>query len=61
MWCVVEQADVPMEQLERKVGLGWVHSPASGWPHTVEGALLDSSGEVPLPFEVQAPAADKQF
>jgi hypothetical protein len=50
-----------MEQLERKVGLGWVHSPASGWPHTVEGALLDPSAEAPVPFPVQAPEAEKQF
>jgi hypothetical protein len=60
MWCVIEQADVPMEQLERKVGLGWVHNPPIGWPHTVEGSLLDSGGEVPLPLEVQAPDADER-
>ena len=61
MWCVVEQAEVPMEQLERKVGLGWVHNPPIGWPHTVEGALLDSTGDVFVPFQVQAPEADKEL
>ena len=61
MWCVVEQADVPAEELERKDGLGWVHSPPSGRPHSVEGSLLDSSGEVSRPFQTQAPDADNNL